>query len=63
MRRMALSALLSVIFFTVVLGLGYGLAFTGVAQLALPRQGGRLEAQRRRQGRRLELIAQSFSKP
>ena len=36
MRRMALSALLSVIFFTVVLGLGYGLAFTGVAQVLFP---------------------------
>jgi K+-transporting ATPase ATPase C chain len=33
---MALSGLLSVIFFTVVLGLGYGLAFTGVAQLLFP---------------------------
>lgn len=36
MRRMALSAFLAVIFFTVLLGLGYGLAFTGVAQLLFP---------------------------
>lgn len=33
MRRAALSAFISVIFFTGVLGLGYSLAFTGVSQL------------------------------
>jgi K+-transporting ATPase ATPase C chain len=36
MRRMVISSLLAVIFFTVLLGLGYGLAFTGVAQVLFP---------------------------
>ena len=60
MRRIALSSLLAVAFFTVVLGLGYGLAFTGIAQLLFPgaadgsqiRLGGRVVGSR--------LIAQEF---
>jgi K+-transporting ATPase ATPase C chain len=36
MRRTALSALLATIFFTVLLGLGYSLALTGVSQLLFP---------------------------
>jgi K+-transporting ATPase ATPase C chain len=63
MRRMALSALLSVIFFTVVLGLGYGLAFTGVAQLLFPGKAGgsKISIDGRVVGS--SLIAQSFSEP
>jgi K+-transporting ATPase ATPase C chain len=63
MRRMALSALLSVIFFTVVLGLGYGLAFTGVAQLLFPGKadGSKISIDGKVVGS--SLIAQSFSEP
>ncbi len=61
MRRTALSALLSVIFFTVVLGLGYGLAFTGVAQLLFPGKadGSKVSVDGRVVGS--SLIAQEFS--
>jgi len=60
---MALSALLSVIFFTVVLGLGYGLAFTGVAQVLFPGKAGgsKISIDGRVVGS--SLIAQSFSEP
>ena len=63
MRRMLLSALLSVIFFTVVLGLGYGLAFTGVAQVLFPGKadGSKISVDGKVVGS--SLIAQSFSKP
>ncbi len=63
MRRMALSAFLSVIFFTVVLGLGYGLAFTGVAQVLFPGKadGSKISVDGTVVGS--SLIAQSFSEP
>jgi potassium-transporting ATPase KdpC subunit len=61
MRRMLLSAFLSVIFFTVVLGLGYGLAFTGVAQVLFPGKadGSKVSLDGRLVGS--SLIAQEFS--
>ncbi len=61
MRRMAISALLSVIFFTVLLGLGYGLAFTGVAQVLFPgaADGSKLTVDGRVVGSKL--IAQEFT--
>lgn len=63
MRRMLLSACLAVAFFTVVLGLGYGLAMTGVAQLLFPGQadGSKVTVDGRVVGS--SLIAQSFSRP
>jgi K+-transporting ATPase ATPase C chain len=63
MRRMLLSAFLSVVFFTVVLGLGYGLAFTGVAQVLFPGKadGSKISVNGKVVGS--SLIAQSFSKP
>lgn len=60
---MLLSAFLSVVFFTVVLGLGYGLAFTGVAQVLFPGKadGSKISVDGKVVGS--SLIAQSFSKP
>jgi potassium-transporting ATPase KdpC subunit len=61
MRRAALSAFIAVIFFTVVLGLGYSLAFTGVAQLLFGAKadGSKVTLDGRLVGSRL--IAQGFA--
>ncbi|HXV04913.1 MAG TPA: potassium-transporting ATPase subunit C [Solirubrobacterales bacterium] len=61
--RTALTALLAVIVFTVIFGLAYPLAMTGIAQLAFPSEanGSKLSANGRVVGS--SLIAQSFSRP
>jgi K+-transporting ATPase ATPase C chain len=63
MRRMLTTSLLAVVFFTVVLGLGYGLAFTGVAQVLFPGKadGSKVTVNGRVVGS--ELIAQEFKGP
>ena len=53
MRRDLLNSLIGVIVLTIVLGLAYPLAFTGVAQVLFPARP-RLEDHRERPGRRLE---------
>ena len=57
-------AVVSMAFFTVVLGLGYPLAVTGVAGVALPHQaGGSLVRDASGQVIGSELLAQGFAKP
>jgi K+-transporting ATPase ATPase C chain len=63
MRRTALTALLAVIAFTVVFGLAYPLAMTGISQAVFPGKanGSKLTVNGRLVGSRL--IGQSFSRP
>lgn len=63
MRRAALTSLLAAIAFTVIFGLAYPLAMTGVAQLLFPGKanGSRVSVDGRVVGS--SLIAQSFSRP
>jgi K+-transporting ATPase ATPase C chain len=63
MRRTALTALLAVIAFTLVFGLAYPLAMTGVSQLLFPGKanGSKLTVNGKLVGS--SLIGQSFSKP
>ena len=63
MRRTILTSLLAVIVFTVLFGLAYPLAMTGIAQVAFPghANGSRLSVDGKLVGS--TLIAQSFSKP
>ena len=53
MRRDLLTAFISVIVFTILLGFGYPMLVTGVSQVRLPGQGQRLADQARRRRRRL----------
>lgn len=63
MRRTALTALLAVIAFTVVFGLAYPLAMTGISQVLFPGKanGSKIAVNGRVVGS--SLIAQSFSRP
>jgi potassium-transporting ATPase KdpC subunit len=63
MRRTALTALLAVIAFTVVFGLAYPLAMTGISQVLFPGKanGSKITVNGRVAGS--SLIGQSFSKP
>jgi K+-transporting ATPase ATPase C chain len=63
MRRTALTSILAVIAFTLVFGLAYPLAMTGVSQLAFPGKadGSRITIDGRLVGS--SLIGQSFSRP
>jgi K+-transporting ATPase ATPase C chain len=63
MKRNAITAILAVVAFTLIFGLAYPLAMTGVAQLAFP---GRADGSRVTVAGRLvgsSLIGQSFSRP
>lgn len=63
MRRTALTSILAVIAFTLVFGLAYPLAMTGISQLVFP---GKADGSRIAIGGRLvgsSLIGQSFSRP
>jgi K+-transporting ATPase ATPase C chain len=63
MRRMALTALLAVIAFTVVFGLAYPLAMTGISQVLFPGKadGSKVSVNGKLVGS--SLIGQSFSRP
>jgi K+-transporting ATPase ATPase C chain len=63
MRRMALTSILAVVAFTLIFGLAYPLAMTGIAQVAFPGKadGSKLAVNGKLVGS--SLIGQSFSRP
>lgn len=64
MLAQARAAIVSTLFFTLLLGVGYPLAVTGISQLALPAQaGGSLLKDAKGQVIGSRLIAQPFAKP
>jgi K+-transporting ATPase ATPase C chain len=63
MRRTVITSILAVISFTIIFGLAYPLAMTGISQVVFPGQADGSKITRNGQLIGSELIAQSFSKP